>query len=105
MVWMKGEVVESLLSQRRADRDLATKTLGSDTNVEQVVVGDAAGLWIEGADHVFTLLDPTGVPRTETARLAANVLLWSVDGIDFRLELRDGLRDALEIATSLEPAR
>jgi hypothetical protein len=66
------------------------------------MIGEDPGIWIEGAGHSFTLLDEDGNPVEETARLAANVLLWSADGYDFRLELTDDLNQALEIAQSME---
>jgi hypothetical protein len=99
MVWAEEGV---LLIQGREGDLYAEKGLSPDTDVVPVSVGDQTGLWIEGADHTFTLLDPEGNRLEETSRLAGNVLLWNSDGVDYRLELGDGIDRALEIATSLE---
>lgn len=90
-----------LLTQRAGGEPYAQKGLGPDTDATDVVVAGEPGLWIEGAEHTFTLLGADGNPIVETSRLAANVLLWSSDGIDYRLELTEGLERALEIAESL----
>lgn len=98
LVW-EGPI---LLSQRSSDEPFAEKRLGSSTEVTSAQIDGQPGIWIEGAEHSFTLLDPSGKPIEETTRLAANVLLWSDDGIDYRLELNGTLDEALAIATSLE---
>ncbi len=98
MIW-EGPI---LLTQRAGGEAFAEKGLGPATEATVVVVAGEPGLWIEGAEHTFTLLDADGELIEETTRLAANVLLWSSEGIDFRLELTDGLERALEIAGSLE---
>lgn len=98
MVW-EGPV---LLSQRSGDGPFAEKGVGTSTEVTPVEIDGQPGLWIEGAEHTFTLLDPSGEPIEGTTRLAANVLLWSADGVDYRLELTEGLTRALAIAESLE---
>ena len=104
MVWEDAGLVDVLISQRSGETGYATKTLGSNTTIEPVDVGGAAGIWIGGVAHNFTLVEPSGVPRPETSRLAENVLLWSIDGVDYRLELADGLSEALEIAISMKVA-
>lgn len=98
MVW-EGPI---LFTQRAGGVAFAEKGLGPATEATLVVVAGEPGLWIEGAEHTFTLLDADGELIEETTRLAANVLLWSAEGIDYRLELTDGLERALEIAGSLE---
>lgn len=97
MVW-DGPVV---LTQRAEGGSFAQKGLGPGTEATGVVVSGEPGLWIEGAEHTFTLLDQQGNPKEETTRLAANVLLWSSDGVDFRLELTSDLDRAMEIAGSM----
>lgn len=99
MVWEDDVVV---LTQTIANGDYAQKGVGPGTEITAVEIDGQHALWLEGAQHTFTLLDPGGVPIEETTRLAHNVLLWSDDGIDFRLELTDDLNRALEIAESLE---
>lgn len=98
MVW-DGPV---LLTQRAGAEPYAQKGIGPATEARGVVVSGEPGLWIEGAGHTFSLLDSEGNLIDETTRLAANVLLWSVDGVDYRLELTESLGRALEIAQSLE---
>lgn len=101
LVW-EGPI---LLTQRAGGEAYAEKGLGPATEATGVVVAGEPGLWIGGAEHSFTLLDAEGDLIEETTRLAANVLLWSADGIDYRLELTDGLERALAIAGSLERVR
>jgi hypothetical protein len=60
-------------------------------------------LWIEGAIHTFTLLDQAGNPIEETTRLAANVLLWEMNGVNHRLETTGDLQSSLAIVETLEP--
>lgn len=98
MVWQGP----TLLTQQAGGEPYALKGVGPDTDATHVAVAGDPGLWIEGAEHTFTLLDQQGNPVEETARLAANVLLWSSGGVDYRLELTGDLDRALEIATSLD---
>lgn len=93
-----------LLSQRAGGTTYAEKALSSDTPVIGVEMADGHALWIESAGHSFTYLDAQGNRIAETTRLAANVLLWSADGVDHRLELTDDLDRALVIAESMEEA-
>jgi hypothetical protein len=90
-----------LLTQRARGASYAEKRLGSDTSVADVVVAEEPGLWVEGVGHSFTYLDAQGNRIEETTRLAGNVLLWSADGVDHRLELSGDLSRALEIAESM----
>lgn len=107
-VYLDGQAVSmvwegpTLLTQRPGGEPYGLKGVGSDTEASHVAIAGNPGLWIEGAEHTFTLLDKQGNPVEETARLAANVLLWSSDGVDYRLELTGDLDRALEIATSLK---
>ena len=60
-----------------------------------VRVGNADGLWIAGARHVFVL--PAAPPR-----LAGNVLVWEFGAITYRLEGRGlGKQAALELAAEI----
>lgn len=97
MVW-EGPV---LLTQRSNGEPFAEKGIGPGTNATGAIISSEPGLWVEGAGHTFTLLDEEGDPVQETARLAANVLLWNAGGIDYRLELTGDLDRAREIAESL----
>ncbi|HVR33712.1 MAG TPA: hypothetical protein VMS74_13520 [Acidimicrobiia bacterium] len=84
------------------DRALLTKQLGSGATLTAVQVRGTVGFWIEGAPHLLTYLDTDGVERTETTRLAGNVLMWDEDGVTHRIE--SGLSEvrAVEIADDLQ---
>lgn len=98
--------VALLLTQERAlPGDIAEKRLGPQTGVDSLVVEGRPALWIEGADHTFTVLDAAGRPIEETTRLAANVLLWEVSGVNHRLETTGDLDSALALVRTLEPLR
>jgi hypothetical protein len=71
------------------------KLAAGSTGIEPVHVGDAFGLWLSGAPHVF--FTPQRSPR-----LAGNVLLWESDSTTYRLEGRKlGKSEAIAIAESL----
>ena len=55
--------------------------------------------------HEFFYLDADGEPQPDTARLAANTLLWERDGVTYRLESALDRDAALAIARQLTPAR
>lgn len=97
-----GTDVAMLLTQAPSGETRATKGVSPETELLPVTIDGSSALWIEGAEHTFTLVDNEGELIEETTRLAANVLLWSADGVDFRLELTGGLDRALSIARSLE---
>lgn len=101
MLW-EGPV---LLTQRAGGVAYAEKAIGSDTSVTGVDLDGGSALWVEGAEHSFTYLDARGDTIEETTRLAGNVLLWSRDDVDYRLELTTDLARALEIAESMTESR
>jgi hypothetical protein len=100
-----GDTGIGLLLTQYADGDeqVAEKLVGPKTALERLTVEGRPALWIEGAAHTFTLLDPEGNPIEETTRLAANVLLWEANGVNYRLETTGDLNSSLAIATSLAP--
>jgi hypothetical protein len=75
---------------------LMKKVAGSSTRIESVPVATGVeGLWIAGAEHVYT-------GGQAPPRLAGNVLLWEKDGVTFRLEGRTLTRErALELARQI----
>lgn len=83
-------------------REVAEKSIGPETGVHRLTVEGQPALWIEGAAHTFTLLDTEGNPIEETARLAANVLLWEANGVNHRLETTHNLQRALTLVDALE---
>lgn len=86
---------------RRGEVELAflAKTLPPSTQIEDVAVGGARGVWISGAPHLFFR---TAGSEDEDAppRLAANTLLWERDGLTLRIEAALGRDDAIRIAQS-----
>lgn len=84
----------------RIDTDFFQKFVGSGTQLQPVVVGDA-GWWITGALHQVAVVGADGNVRFDSVRLAGNVLLWSSGPVTFRLETSLDVSDALEIAQSV----
>jgi hypothetical protein len=84
-------------------RELIEKQLAPDTTLESVAVGDSRAYWIAGGQHELQYVDPDDRTRPDTTRLAANTLLWEVDGVTFRLESRLGRDAAVQLAGDLEP--
>jgi hypothetical protein len=87
---------------RGAQTPYVAKLAGPGTEITNVDVGGARGIWIEGAPHVIAFRDASGAVRERTRRLAGDVLLWERGGVTYRLEgaLR-GRDDAIRIATDL----
>ena len=99
-----GTDVALLFGQRAAYglQDFGEKIVGSSTVVVRLDVEGQPAFWIEGAPHTLTLLDRQGNPVEETARLAANVLLWESGGVNHRLETTGDLAGALAFVDQLE---
>lgn len=83
------------------DEARLTKQVTQEADVRGVTVRGRFGIWIEDGPHVVTYLDPDGLERTETTRLAGNVLMWEEDGVTHRIESSLTLEDTLAIAESL----
>ena len=66
-----------------------------------MAVDGAPGVFLSGDPHFLLLLDELGNPVEDSARLAGNVLLWSHDGVAYRLEGDFDRERALELAQSL----
>lgn len=90
-----------LLTQASSGGERAVKGLEPNTTLDFVTIDGRRATWIEGAPHEFTIISPEGGPIEETTRLAANVLLWTDDGVDYRLELTGDMEQAISIAESL----
>jgi hypothetical protein len=74
----------------------------SATDVLEVRVGDVDGLFLRNGVHVVAFVDGNGQWVQETARLAANTLLWS-DGVQtHRLETALDVEAAIALAESVE---
>ncbi len=70
-------------------------------NVQRVLIDDTPGLWVRGP-HQVIYVDRTGQWHTESARLAANTLIWQVDDVTLRLEGNLTKDQALSIAESTQ---
>lgn len=69
-------------------------------DAEIVQVGDRRALWVRGP-HAVVYVDRTGQTRTESARLAANTLIWPEEGVTLRLEGDVTLDRAVAVARSV----
>jgi len=85
------------------DQVLLEKRLDPTTSVDVVNVGDVAGYWISGGRHELFYLGPDGQGRPDTTRLAGNTLIWSKDGVVFRMESSLDRATAVQIASGLAP--
>ncbi len=72
------------------------------TRIEEVQVNGGHGYWIEGDPHTIFYLDSRGQGRTETTRLAGNVLLWEQNQLTLRLESALLKDEVLRIAASVQ---
>jgi hypothetical protein len=77
------------------------KGIPPGTSLEELQVDAGHGYWLEGDPHVFFYLDARGQGRTETTRLAANVLIWEQGQLTLRLESVLPKQTALTIAASI----
>ena len=77
------------------------KLVGPGTGTRRVSVDGAPGLWISGTEHELFFTDADGMVRTDTARLAGNVLLWQRGPLLLRVEGARSLAAALREARSL----
>jgi hypothetical protein len=85
----------------RVDRRFFQKLITSGTKLETVEVDGAPGAFLSGAPHEVILVNEHGSPVFETVRLARNVLVWSRDGVAYRLEGGVSREEALDLARSL----
>lgn len=98
-----GSNVGLLLSQFRGtvNPSMVSKWIGGDTTLEAVIVHNQAGFWISGAPHnVAFPVTGLGV-HEDYFRLSGNVLMWTADGLTFRLETATGRDEAMRIAESV----
>ena len=92
-----------LITEFRGDvNDIAIqKAIGPNTRLEAVNVNGQTGYWIEGELHEIVYTKPGGEPFLDTARLAANVLLWQHGNVTLRIECALTRVQALRIAESV----
>jgi hypothetical protein len=93
---------DALTEYRGAGAPLAQKVVGPGTKVVPATVAGRPAFFITGAPFRWIALDPAGAPVESTARLVdANVLLFDVGAVGYRLETAGGMQRALVIARSL----
>ncbi len=80
------------------------KQLGADTTIELVEVNHQRAFWLSGSPHIFYYERPNGMIDEETMRLAANVLLWEMNGTTIRIETMLDRDAAIQIAKAIRPA-
>ena len=90
--------------QGRLDTRYLFKFVGPGAKVDPVSVNGGRGLWLHGRPHQYAYADKTGELRTDTVRLAGNVLLWRSAGVLLRLEGARSKEEALTIARSARAA-
>jgi hypothetical protein len=81
---------------------LLKKLVDMRTQIAEVRVNGADGLFLSGGPHFLFLLDENGKVVEDSARLAANVLIWDEGGVAYRLEGDLTLEQALELARELD---
>jgi hypothetical protein len=93
----------ALLTVVRAEVDsgLIDKVLHQTTRAEQVTVDGTPALLLSGGEHFIALRAADGTIVGETARLAGTTLLWTADGLTYRLEAELPPDDLIAIAESL----
>lgn len=77
------------------------KQAGPDTTVEETTVNGDPGWWIAGAPHILVVKQSPPDARPELLRLAANTLIWTHDGVTYRIESSLTRAESLRIAASL----
>jgi hypothetical protein len=70
----------------RIDGERIEKLIHSGTLVEAVEVDGAPGYWLAGERHLLAYIGPDGTPIEDSIRAVGNTLLWTRDGVTYRLE-------------------
>jgi hypothetical protein len=92
---------EYVLSQWQGEQlPYVQKSAGPRTQLRELSVEGARGVWITGAPHSVVFVDRNGQPREQTRRLAGNVLVWERDGVTYRLEGADSRDEARDVVAS-----
>ena len=83
------------------DPSFIKKLTFTGTRIRDVVVNGDQGVWFSGEPHVLVYVDRNGSEFEDSERLAGNTLVWSHDGVTYRLECRCGPAKALAIASTM----
>jgi hypothetical protein len=81
--------------------DLFQKMLGPGTTLTPVTVGGEGGWWIDGAPHEFVYLNPSGEIIGDTRRAVGDTLIWTKDGMTFRMETSLGQAASIRLAETI----
>jgi hypothetical protein len=84
------------------DEPAIMKKLARDTQIEEVSVNGARGVFLSGEPHFLFLIDESGVAFDASPRLAEDVLVWDEGGVAYRIEGDLELEEALRLARSLQ---
>jgi hypothetical protein len=77
-----------------------TKGLGDFVGVD---VGGSEGFWVTGFSEFVIVEDPSADFDDALSRPSANVLIWQVGEVTYRLETDLGQVDAIRLAESIQP--
>ena len=93
-----------VVTQFRADMGPQTfeKLLLEGAVIEEVVVGQTTGYWLEGGQHLFYFRAADGSVADTTIRLVGTTLMWERDGKTVRIEGAPDLETAKRIAESMD---
>jgi hypothetical protein len=84
--------------QGKLDPRFMFKFIGPGAKLDRVDVNGERGLWIHGDTHQFAYADKAGEVRSDSVRLAGDVLLWRKGDLLLRLEGARSKDEALRIA-------
>jgi hypothetical protein len=79
------------------------KSIGDQAVVQETLVHKQTAVWVHGS-HTLDLYDNTGHPIVQRPLSDANVLIWTEEGITYRLETVLPLQEAVKVAESLQIA-
>lgn len=82
------------------DEQVIEKRAFAGATVTRVTVDGEPAYWVSGP-HGFLYLDDDGNVQEDTLRLSGNALIWTRDGVTYRLESDRALTDSIELAESM----
>lgn len=102
---VEGDGVGLLISEFRGrlDGGYIEKLIDTGTRLEAVTVGGATGYWISGGPHFFRYVDERGIDVEDTHRAVGDTLVWTRDGVTYRIESSLGFEATLAMAEALAP--
>ena len=99
----EGDGVGLLISEFRGriDGGWVEKVIASGTTLEALLVDGARGYWIAGDPHFFRYVDERGIDVEDTHRAVGDTLVWTRDGVTYRIESSLGRDATLALAEAL----